>query len=140
MPNLPTELRPLEELRERHSSKWRRFNRDVLPMHVAEMDYEIAPGIMRVARIVARLWRRARRRSRTSAGRWSPDPRPALFEILSNKLDELRNASVEDFDGLPVVLVTESPGQGWNAVTKRLFDIVFAGLGLLIEVIARHLP
>jgi len=45
MPNLPTELRPLEELRERHSSKWRRFNRDVLPMHVAEMDYEIAPGI-----------------------------------------------------------------------------------------------
>jgi cysteine-S-conjugate beta-lyase len=45
MPNLPTELRPIEELRERHSSKWRRFNRDVLPMHVAEMDYEIAPGI-----------------------------------------------------------------------------------------------
>ena len=45
MPNLPTELRPLEELKERHSSKWRRFNRDVLPMHVAEMDYEIAPSI-----------------------------------------------------------------------------------------------
>jgi cysteine-S-conjugate beta-lyase len=45
MPNLPTELRPIEELRERHSSKWRRFSRDVLPMHVAEMDYEIAPGI-----------------------------------------------------------------------------------------------
>lgn len=45
MANLPTELRPLEELRERHSSKWRRFNRDVLPMHVAEMDYEIAPSI-----------------------------------------------------------------------------------------------
>jgi cysteine-S-conjugate beta-lyase len=45
MPNLPTELRPIEELRDRHSSKWRRFNRDVLPMHVAEMDYEIAPGI-----------------------------------------------------------------------------------------------
>jgi cysteine-S-conjugate beta-lyase len=45
MPNLPTELRPIEELKERHSSKWRRFNRDVLPMHVAEMDYEIAPGI-----------------------------------------------------------------------------------------------
>jgi cystathionine beta-lyase len=45
MPNLPTVLRPIEELRERHSSKWRRYNRDVLPMHVAEMDYEIAPGI-----------------------------------------------------------------------------------------------
>jgi cysteine-S-conjugate beta-lyase len=45
MPNLPTELRPIEELKERHSSKWRRFNRDVIPMHVAEMDYEIAPTI-----------------------------------------------------------------------------------------------
>ncbi|MDE2409363.1 MAG: aminotransferase class I/II-fold pyridoxal phosphate-dependent enzyme [Actinomycetales bacterium] len=38
-------LRPLAELRERHSSKWRRYPADVLPMHVAEMDYEIAPQI-----------------------------------------------------------------------------------------------
>ena len=42
------------------------------------------------------------------------------------------NASVEDFDGLPVVLVTESPGQGWNAVLKRAFDVVFSGLGLVV--------
>jgi Undecaprenyl-phosphate glucose phosphotransferase len=41
------------------------------------------------------------------------------------------NASVEDFDGMPVVLVTESPGQGWNAVLKRSFDLVFSALGLL---------
>ena len=38
-------MRPLAELRERHSSKWRRYPSDVLPMHVAEMDYEIAPSI-----------------------------------------------------------------------------------------------
>jgi cystathionine beta-lyase len=38
-------LRPLAELRQRHSSKWRRYPEDVLPMHVAEMDYEIAPQI-----------------------------------------------------------------------------------------------
>jgi len=38
-------LRPLEQLRQRHSSKWRRYPADVLPMHVAEMDYEIAPQI-----------------------------------------------------------------------------------------------
>ncbi|MDE2409747.1 MAG: aminotransferase class I/II-fold pyridoxal phosphate-dependent enzyme [Actinomycetales bacterium] len=38
-------LRPLDELHLRHSSKWRRFSPDVLPMHVAEMDYEIAPQI-----------------------------------------------------------------------------------------------
>lgn len=38
-------LRPEYELRQRHSSKWLRFPADVLPMHVAEMDYEIAPSI-----------------------------------------------------------------------------------------------
>jgi Undecaprenyl-phosphate glucose phosphotransferase len=41
------------------------------------------------------------------------------------------NASVEDFDGMPVVLVTESPGQGWNAVLKRAFDLVCSALGLV---------
>ena len=35
----------LQDLRQRHSSKWRRFAPDVLPMHVAEMDFQIAEGI-----------------------------------------------------------------------------------------------
>ena len=38
-------MRPLSQLRDRHSSKWRRYPADVIPMHVAEMDYEIAPSI-----------------------------------------------------------------------------------------------
>ncbi len=42
------------------------------------------------------------------------------------------NAGVEDFDGMPVVLVTESPGLGWNAVVKRAFDLVFAAVGLVV--------
>jgi len=42
------------------------------------------------------------------------------------------NAAVEDFDGMPVVLVTETPEQGWNAVIKRAFDLVFAALGLVL--------
>src|SRR5690606_18701395 len=42
------------------------------------------------------------------------------------------NPSVEDFDGMPVVLVTESPEQGWNAVVKRGFDLAGAGVGLLL--------
>ncbi len=42
------------------------------------------------------------------------------------------NASVEDFDGTPVILVTESPGQGWNALLKRVFDIVFSLVGLVL--------
>ena len=37
-----------DELRQRHSSKWRRYPADVLPMHVAEMDYVIAPSIREV--------------------------------------------------------------------------------------------
>lgn len=35
----------LEILHDRHSSKWRRFATDVLPMHVAEMDFQLAEGI-----------------------------------------------------------------------------------------------
>mgnify|MGYP000045833703 FL=1 len=35
----------LDVLHDRHSSKWRRFPIDVLPMHVAEMDFQIAEGI-----------------------------------------------------------------------------------------------
>ena len=42
------------------------------------------------------------------------------------------NAAVEDFEGMPVVLVTETPEQGWNAVIKRTFDLVFATLGLVL--------
>ena len=42
------------------------------------------------------------------------------------------NATVEDFDGMPVVLVTETPGLGWNAVLKRLFDLVLSLVALLV--------
>lgn len=39
---------PLAELKKRSSSKWRRFAPDVLPMHVAEMDYDIDEGIKKL--------------------------------------------------------------------------------------------
>ena len=35
----------IAELKARHSSKWRRYAPDVLPMHVAEMDFQIAEPI-----------------------------------------------------------------------------------------------
>lgn len=38
-------LTDLSSLKTRSSSKWRRFAPDVLPMHVAEMDYDIAENI-----------------------------------------------------------------------------------------------
>jgi Undecaprenyl-phosphate glucose phosphotransferase len=42
------------------------------------------------------------------------------------------NAAVEDMDGLPVVLVTETPEQGWNGVIKRAFDLVLSLVGLVV--------
>ncbi|HKQ58957.1 MAG TPA: undecaprenyl-phosphate glucose phosphotransferase [Candidatus Eisenbacteria bacterium] len=42
------------------------------------------------------------------------------------------NAAVEDFEGMPVVLVTETPEQGWNAVIKRTFDLAFSAAGLIV--------
>lgn len=42
--------RPLADLRERRTSiKWHRFPADVLPMSVAEMDFEIAPSVAQTA-------------------------------------------------------------------------------------------
>ncbi len=58
----------------------------------------------------------------TAAVRLVPDLRHA-FRL---------NPSVEDFDGMPVVLVTDSPEQGWNAVLKRGFDLVLSTLGLVV--------
>lgn len=43
----PIHIPPLDELRKRSSEKWRRFAPDVLPLPVAEMDYEIAPEIQK---------------------------------------------------------------------------------------------
>ena len=35
----------LDELRQRRSEKWRRFPGDVLPSHIAEMDFAVAPPV-----------------------------------------------------------------------------------------------
>jgi cystathionine beta-lyase len=44
----------LRELGHRHSSKWRRYSADVLPMHVAEMDFQIAEPIkQRIIKMVS---------------------------------------------------------------------------------------
>jgi Undecaprenyl-phosphate glucose phosphotransferase len=42
------------------------------------------------------------------------------------------NAGVEDFDGMPVILVTETPELGWNAVVKRVFDLILSLVALLL--------
>ncbi|MFM6963524.1 MAG: MalY/PatB family protein [Micrococcales bacterium] len=42
---MTSQIPDIDQLHHRHSSKWRRFDSDVLPMHVAEMDFEISPYI-----------------------------------------------------------------------------------------------
>jgi Undecaprenyl-phosphate glucose phosphotransferase len=42
------------------------------------------------------------------------------------------NTGVEDFDGMPVILVTETPELGWNAVVKRVFDLILSAALLLL--------
>ncbi|MBI5815059.1 MAG: undecaprenyl-phosphate glucose phosphotransferase [Nitrospinae bacterium] len=42
------------------------------------------------------------------------------------------NAGVEDFDGIPIVSLSESPMYGWNVVLKRVFDIVVATMSIIL--------
>ncbi|HET6146499.1 MAG TPA: undecaprenyl-phosphate glucose phosphotransferase [Polyangia bacterium] len=41
-------------------------------------------------------------------------------------------SAVEDFDGLPIVSLNESPLLGWRAAVKRATDVLLAGVALLI--------
>jgi len=45
---------------------------------------------------------------------------PDFFQFMS------LNAGIEDFDGLPVINLSESPLYGWNRVIKRSADIIFS--------------
>ncbi|MEV8268127.1 aminotransferase class I/II-fold pyridoxal phosphate-dependent enzyme [Microbacterium sp. NPDC076911] len=44
---IPLEALPIDELRQRSSTKWRRYPADVLPLFVAETDFALAPAISR---------------------------------------------------------------------------------------------
>ena len=44
----PLRALPIDELRQRSSTKWRKYPADVLPLFVAETDYPLAPAITRV--------------------------------------------------------------------------------------------
>lgn len=51
---------------------------------------------------------------------------PDFFQFMT------LNAGIEDFDGLPVINLSESPLFGWNRVIKRVADIIFSLLILTI--------
>jgi Undecaprenyl-phosphate glucose phosphotransferase len=66
-----------------------------------------------------------------------------LLDQLEDELVDIRlvpdllhvatlHSSVEDFDGLPVINLRESPLVGWAAIQKRIFDVVTASLLLVL--------
>jgi Undecaprenyl-phosphate glucose phosphotransferase len=42
------------------------------------------------------------------------------------------NASAEEFDGMPIISLTERPLHGWKRLSKRMFDIVLSFAGLIV--------
>ena len=84
---------PLQVLRERRSAKWRSFDTDVLPLPVAEHDFELAPP-------VAEALRTAVERSDTGYAMAVPAVGEALAGFAAQrwgwKLDPLRVAPVAD--------------------------------------------
>jgi cysteine-S-conjugate beta-lyase len=84
---------PLEVLRERRSAKWRSFDADVLPLPVAEHDFELAPPI-------AEALRTAVDRSDTGYAMAVPAVGEALAGFAAARwgweLDPLRVAPVAD--------------------------------------------
>ncbi len=42
------------------------------------------------------------------------------------------NSGVEDFEGIPIVSLSESPMYGWNVVLKRMFDIAVSIIAMII--------
>ena len=50
---------------------------------------------------------------------------PDLFQYVTFK------AGIEDFDGLPVINLTQVPLEGWNSMVKRTMDVVLSSAGLV---------
>jgi Undecaprenyl-phosphate glucose phosphotransferase len=42
-------------------------------------------------------------------------------------------SGVEELDGLPIVNLTESPLHGWNLIVKRISDIIFSAIFILVS-------
>ncbi len=51
---------------------------------------------------------------------------PDVYKFISLR------GGIEDFDGLPVITLLDTPLRGWNEVFKRSLDVIFSGALLLI--------
>jgi Undecaprenyl-phosphate glucose phosphotransferase len=66
-----------------------------------------------------------------------------ILESLSDQVVDIRivpdfsqfvalNASAEEFEGMPIISLTERPLQGWKRISKRGFDIVFSAAAFIL--------
>ena len=53
---------------------------------------------------------------------------PDVFSLASLR------GGIEEFEGVPLIYLRESPLHGWNRVLKRAFDLVVGGLVLLVSL------
>lgn len=44
------------------------------------------------------------------------------------------SGGVEEFGGLPLLSLQQGPLEGWNGVMKRLFDVIFSSLALIVSL------
>lgn len=51
---------------------------------------------------------------------------PDIYQALT------LNASIEEFDGLPLINLTDTPMYGWNVIVKRFTDIVCSSIAIII--------
>jgi putative colanic acid biosynthesis UDP-glucose lipid carrier transferase len=58
------------------------------------------------------------------------DTTASVYFVPDIFITDLINARIDDINGMPVMAVCESPIVGFNALFKRSFDIVVAGLAL----------
>jgi Undecaprenyl-phosphate glucose phosphotransferase len=66
-----------------------------------------------------------------------------IFEYLNDQVVDIRivpdfsqfvalNASAEEFEGMPIINLTERPLHGWKRLTKRVFDVLLSIIALVI--------
>ena len=67
----------------------------------------------------------------------------SILELLKNETIDIQlipdlheyitlGCTIEEFEGLPMVLINGSPLQGWGAIIKRITDVFFSGLALVL--------
>jgi exopolysaccharide biosynthesis polyprenyl glycosylphosphotransferase len=57
-----------------------------------------------------------------------------LFSFVPNLFDSQRNMiDLESVNGLPVIVLKNTPIEGWGKIEKRIFDIIISSVALLIS-------